>query len=66
MFREINKILDSNQNKVYLIDIMPNLKFLLRNENYLKDLAYDMATFEERVRLSYVCSRYKDYAFYVM
>ncbi|XP_064603012.1 uncharacterized protein LOC135468600 [Liolophura sinensis] len=53
VFREINKILDSNQNKVYLIDIMPNLKFLLRNENYLKDLAYDMATFEERYPVSF-------------
>ena len=33
----------------FIVDIMPNLKFLINNDTFLVDLSRDMADFEQQV-----------------
>ena len=40
---------DSNPNAVYIIDYLPNLKYLLRIQDITKECAKALAKFEERV-----------------
>lgn len=42
-------VAESDPDKVFLIDMVPNLKWLIRNEYLFKECAKELRTFEEKV-----------------
>ena len=46
----IGNEIEKDAKRPHIVDIMPNLRFLLRCEKYIQEPEYDMKNFEKRVR----------------
>ncbi|KAL5006691.1 hypothetical protein ScPMuIL_015497 [Solemya velum] len=54
VMRKMVYMLDEmDQNQVYLIDFMPNLKFLLNNDTFIKDCSTDFRFFESKYPVTF-------------
>ena len=49
VMRFIQHIVESDPNQTYIVDIVPNLKWLIRNDLLIKECTQEMAKFEEKV-----------------
>ena len=49
VMRFVQHLVESDPNQTFLVDIMPNLKWLVRNEFLIKDCGKELAKFEEKV-----------------
>ena len=49
VMRFVQHLVESDPNQTFIVDIMPNLKWLVRNEFLIKDCDKELAKFEEKV-----------------
>ena len=59
VMRFIQHMVESDPNQTFLVDIVPNLKWLVRDEFLIKECSKELAKFEEKVtRRPATCSCY--------
>ena len=49
VLRFIQHTVESDPNQTYIVDIVPNLKWLIRNEFLIKECSQELSKFEEKV-----------------
>lgn len=49
VIRFIQHMVESDPNQTFIVDIVPNLKWLVRNEFLIKECSKELAKFEEKV-----------------
>ncbi|GFR80522.1 UMP-CMP kinase [Elysia marginata] len=49
ILKEVTSEVDKNPKGRFLVDMMPNLKYIIRTANFAKDCSSSMAAFEEKV-----------------
>ena len=49
VLRLIQNAIESEPNQFFVIDLLPNLRWLLRNEYLIKECSQEMKSFEEKV-----------------
>ena len=49
VMRLVQHVVESDPNQTFLVDIVPNLKWLIRNEFLIKECSKEIAKFEEKV-----------------
>lgn len=54
ILREITAAVDANPHGRYLVDMMPNLKYVIKTANFSKDCSIHMSQFEEKVIFAFV------------
>ncbi|BFZ15897.1 hypothetical protein BsWGS_18935 [Bradybaena similaris] len=53
ILREITAAVDANPHGRYLVDMMPNLKYVIKTANFSKDCSIHMSQFEEKYTISF-------------
>ncbi|KAH9510120.1 hypothetical protein Btru_043513 [Bulinus truncatus] len=53
ILREVTSVVDMNPKGRYLVDMMPNLKYIIRTANFSQDCSCNMAVFEKRYPVSF-------------
>ena len=49
ILKEVTTEVDKNPKGRFLVDMMPNLKYIIRTANFSQDCSSSMAAFEEKV-----------------
>ncbi|CAL1546715.1 unnamed protein product, partial [Lymnaea stagnalis] len=53
ILREVTTSVDKNPRGRYLVDMMPNLKYIIRTANFSQDCSSNMAVFEKKYPISF-------------
>ncbi|KAK0054771.1 hypothetical protein Bpfe_015868 [Biomphalaria pfeifferi] len=53
ILREVTAVVDTNPKGRYLVDMMPNLKYIIRTANFSQDCSSNMAVFEKKYPVSF-------------
>ncbi|XP_052245081.1 uncharacterized protein LOC127854107 isoform X3 [Dreissena polymorpha] len=55
VLRMVSKAISQcNQNKIILVDLMPNLTWMLRNKNFIKECSLEFTNFQDQYPISFV------------
>ncbi len=46
----LQNLIENDPNQIFVVDLIPNLKWLVKNENLVKECSKEMKMFEEKVR----------------
>ena len=49
VLRLVQHVIESDPNQIFIVDIVPNLKWLIRDENLIKDCTKELENFENKV-----------------
>lgn len=49
VMRFVQHMVESDPNQTYIVDVVPNLKWLIRNELLIKECSKEISKFEEKV-----------------
>ena len=49
VLRLLQHYIESDPGQVFIVDIVPNLKWLVRNEHLIKECSSEMESFEQKV-----------------
>lgn len=55
VLRLIQHILESDPDQIFIVDLVPNLKWLMRDEHLIKECGTELAAFEQKVCLLQIC-----------
>ena len=49
VLRLLQHMIENDPNQIFVVDLIPNLRWLIKNEHLVKDCSEDMKAFEEKV-----------------
>ena len=54
VLRLLQHLIESDPNQIFIVDLIPNLRWLIRDEYLIKECSTEMKAFEDKVQVYYI------------